>query len=98
MKNSYSYHILASTNRISLVPALVPENDVWINHRRPLRVSVFLYLANILVLHITAPALFAFETFNSTRPVRVATRSPPSFDSQFSQVNWSDHPDSYNAM
>ncbi|KAJ7738879.1 hypothetical protein B0H14DRAFT_490558 [Mycena olivaceomarginata] len=50
--------------------------------------SVFLYLANILVLHITTPALFTFETFNSTRPFNVATRSLPSLDS-FSQVNWS---------
>ncbi|KAJ7325390.1 hypothetical protein DFH08DRAFT_1085129 [Mycena albidolilacea] len=51
--------------------------------------SVFLYLANILVLHITTPALFSFETFNSTRPFPVATRSLPSLNS-FSQVNWSD--------
>ncbi|KAJ7793156.1 hypothetical protein B0H14DRAFT_3498386 [Mycena olivaceomarginata] len=31
--------------------------------------SVFLCLANILVLHITTPALFSFETFNYTWPV-----------------------------
>ncbi|KAJ7840948.1 hypothetical protein B0H14DRAFT_3140380 [Mycena olivaceomarginata] len=57
-------------------------------------VSVFLYLANILVLHITTPALFAFETFNATWRVHVATRSLPTLDS-FSQVNWT-NPD--NAM
>ncbi|KAJ7318429.1 hypothetical protein DFH08DRAFT_1086636 [Mycena albidolilacea] len=50
--------------------------------------SVFLYLANILVLHITTPALFTFEIFNSTRLFNVATRSLPSLDS-FSQVYWS---------
>ncbi|KAJ7318432.1 hypothetical protein DFH08DRAFT_1086640 [Mycena albidolilacea] len=59
--------------------------------------SVFLYLANILVLHITTPALFSFETFNSTRPVHVATRSLPSLD-YFSQVNWSDPDNAGTAM
>ncbi|KAJ7325388.1 hypothetical protein DFH08DRAFT_1028130 [Mycena albidolilacea] len=59
--------------------------------------SVFLYLANILVLHITTPALFSFETFNSTRTVRVATQSLPSLDS-FSQVNWSDPNDAFTAI
>jgi hypothetical protein len=59
--------------------------------------SVFLYLANILVLHITTPALFSFETFNSTRPFPVATRSRPSLDS-FSQVNWSDPGNASTAM
>ncbi|KAJ7840947.1 hypothetical protein B0H14DRAFT_3140379 [Mycena olivaceomarginata] len=59
--------------------------------------SVFLYLANILVLHITTPALFSFETFNSTRTVGVATRSLPSLDS-FSRVNWSDLNDAFTAI
>ncbi|KAJ7674473.1 hypothetical protein B0H14DRAFT_3178118 [Mycena olivaceomarginata] len=59
--------------------------------------SVFLYLANILVLHITTPALFSFETFNSTRPVHVETRSLPTLKS-FSQVNWSDPDDAGPAV
>ncbi|KAJ7795989.1 hypothetical protein B0H14DRAFT_2917004 [Mycena olivaceomarginata] len=60
-------------------------------------VSVFLYLANILVLHITTPALFAFETFNSTWPVHVATRSLPTLES-FSQVNWTNPDNASDAM
>ncbi|KAJ7123478.1 hypothetical protein C8R44DRAFT_875668 [Mycena epipterygia] len=44
--------------------------------------SVFLYLANILVLHVTTPALFSLETFNSSRPVGVTTRGLPAY-------NWS---------
>ncbi|KAJ7325382.1 hypothetical protein DFH08DRAFT_1085128 [Mycena albidolilacea] len=60
-------------------------------------VSVFLYLANILVLHITTPALFAFETFNSTWPVHVATRSLPTLDS-FSQVNWTNPDNASDAV
>ncbi|KAJ7738876.1 hypothetical protein B0H14DRAFT_3515915 [Mycena olivaceomarginata] len=60
-------------------------------------VSVFLYLANILVLHITTPALFAFETFNSTWPVHVVTRSLPTLKS-FSQVNWTDPDNASDAM
>ncbi|KAJ7795987.1 hypothetical protein B0H14DRAFT_2391119, partial [Mycena olivaceomarginata] len=59
--------------------------------------SVFLYLANILVLHITTPALFTFETFNSTRLVNVTTRSLPTINS-FSQVNWSDPDDADTAI
>ncbi|KAJ6478460.1 hypothetical protein DFH09DRAFT_1341886 [Mycena vulgaris] len=39
--------------------------------------SAFLYLGNILALHITAPALFSLETFNSSRSVPVGTNSLP---------------------
>ncbi|KAJ7795962.1 hypothetical protein B0H14DRAFT_2916964 [Mycena olivaceomarginata] len=60
-------------------------------------VSVFLYLANILILHITTPALFAFETFNATWPVHVATRSLPTLDS-FSQVNWTNPDNASDAV
>ncbi|KAF7359664.1 hypothetical protein MVEN_00690500 [Mycena venus] len=44
--------------------------------------SAFLYLGNILVLHITTPALFSLETFNSSRPVHVTTQGLPAY-------NWS---------
>ncbi|KAJ7123460.1 hypothetical protein C8R44DRAFT_735107 [Mycena epipterygia] len=44
--------------------------------------SVFLYLANILILHVTTPALFSLETFNLSRPVGVKTRGLPAY-------NWS---------
>ncbi|KAJ7325392.1 hypothetical protein DFH08DRAFT_343417 [Mycena albidolilacea] len=60
-------------------------------------VSVFLYLANISVLHITTPALFAFETFNSTWPVHVPTRSLPTLD-YFSQVNWTNPDNASDTM
>ncbi|KAJ7207169.1 hypothetical protein GGX14DRAFT_543674 [Mycena pura] len=43
--------------------------------------SAFLYLGNILVLHITIPALFSLQSFNSSRSVPVATQSFPEFNS-----------------
>ncbi|KAJ7123454.1 hypothetical protein C8R44DRAFT_704083 [Mycena epipterygia] len=44
--------------------------------------SVFLYLGNILVLHITTPALFSLQTFNSSRSADVKTEGLPGY-------NWS---------
>ncbi|KAJ7112172.1 hypothetical protein C8R44DRAFT_741877 [Mycena epipterygia] len=41
--------------------------------------SILLYLGSILVLHITTPALFALETFNSTRSVSVGTQGLPTY-------------------
>ncbi|KAJ7146684.1 hypothetical protein C8R44DRAFT_757970 [Mycena epipterygia] len=50
---------------------------------------VFLYLGSILVLHITTPALFSVETFDSTRRVDVRTNSLPAYDwSNLSPPNW----------
>ncbi|KAJ7488338.1 hypothetical protein FB451DRAFT_1227035 [Mycena latifolia] len=43
-------------------------------------VGVFLYLGNILVLHITTPVLFSLETFNSSRSIPVATQSLPTLN------------------
>jgi hypothetical protein len=43
-------------------------------------VATFLYLGNILVLHITVPALFSLQSFNFFRPVSVTTQSLPAFD------------------
>ncbi|KAJ6542093.1 hypothetical protein DFH09DRAFT_1322719 [Mycena vulgaris] len=40
----------------------------------------FLYLGNILVLHITTPALFSLETFTSYTSVPVGTDSLPAFN------------------
>ncbi|KAJ7710620.1 hypothetical protein B0H17DRAFT_1324277 [Mycena rosella] len=45
----------------------------------------FLYLANVLVLHITTPALFSLETFSAYRLVPVETRGLPTY-------NWSSTP------
>jgi maltodextrin utilization protein YvdJ len=42
--------------------------------------STFLYLASVLILHITTPALFSLETFNASRPVFVNTHGLPSFN------------------
>ncbi|KAJ7112154.1 hypothetical protein C8R44DRAFT_882549 [Mycena epipterygia] len=41
--------------------------------------SILLYLGSILALHITTPALFALETFNSTRSVSVGTQGLPAY-------------------
>ncbi|KAF8212755.1 hypothetical protein K438DRAFT_1805044 [Mycena galopus ATCC 62051] len=42
--------------------------------------STFLYLANILVLHITIPALFSLETFSASHPLLVETAGLPSYN------------------
>ncbi|KAJ7025829.1 hypothetical protein C8F04DRAFT_1268813 [Mycena alexandri] len=42
--------------------------------------AVFLYLGNILVLHISTPALFSLQTFNLTRPLLVKTQGLPSYN------------------
>lgn len=39
--------------------------------------SAFFYLGNILVLHITTPALFSLQTFNSSRSTTVTTQGFP---------------------
>ncbi|KAJ7469232.1 hypothetical protein FB451DRAFT_1479164 [Mycena latifolia] len=44
--------------------------------------SALLYLGNILVLHVTTPALFSLETFRSSRDIGVGTNSLPVY-------NWS---------
>ncbi|KAJ6620422.1 hypothetical protein B0H10DRAFT_1077202 [Mycena sp. CBHHK59/15] len=44
----------------------------------------FLYLGNIMVLHITTPALFSLETFNSSLSMPVKTQSLPEFNFSFS--------------
>ncbi|KAJ6516974.1 hypothetical protein DFH09DRAFT_1195779 [Mycena vulgaris] len=43
--------------------------------------SVFLYLGNILVLHVTTPALFSLEAFNSSRSISVGTQGLPVWNS-----------------
>ncbi|KAJ7614512.1 hypothetical protein FB45DRAFT_255023 [Roridomyces roridus] len=45
----------------------------------PAVVPVFLYLGGILILHITSPALFVVQVFNSTVPVPVRTQGIPAF-------------------
>src|ERR1700761_145565 len=42
--------------------------------------SVFLYLGNILILHITTPALFSLATFTSPSPIPLGTQSLPDFN------------------
>ncbi|KAJ7613452.1 hypothetical protein FB45DRAFT_1036388 [Roridomyces roridus] len=42
-------------------------------------IPVLLYLVGILALHITSPALFAVQVFNSTVPVPVRTQGIPIF-------------------
>ncbi|KAJ6542490.1 hypothetical protein DFH09DRAFT_1173879 [Mycena vulgaris] len=49
--------------------------------------SAFLYLACILVLHITTPALFSLETFNPSSSVPVGTQSLPAFDQSSSKIS-----------
>ncbi|KAJ7108130.1 hypothetical protein C8R44DRAFT_857713 [Mycena epipterygia] len=58
--------------------------------------SVFLYLGNILALHITTPALFSLETFNSSRSIVVGTQSLPAFD--WSRYNLTDEEGLLNAL
>ncbi|KAJ6529300.1 hypothetical protein B0H19DRAFT_1193621 [Mycena capillaripes] len=41
--------------------------------------SAFLYLAGVLILHNTSPALLSVQAFNSNYPVRVTTQSLPKF-------------------
>lgn len=40
----------------------------------------FIYLANILVLHVTSPAMFSAEPFNTTQILVIETQSLPAFD------------------
>ncbi|KAJ6549424.1 hypothetical protein DFH09DRAFT_1169263 [Mycena vulgaris] len=49
--------------------------------------SAFLYLACVLVLHITTPALFSLETFNSSSSAPVGTQSLPAFDQSSSTLS-----------
>ncbi|KAJ6541169.1 hypothetical protein DFH09DRAFT_1393618 [Mycena vulgaris] len=52
---------------------------VWRQRARPAStlgvVAICLYLGNIMALHITTPALFSVETFDSSRSVVVSTQS-----------------------
>ncbi|KAJ7922451.1 hypothetical protein B0H13DRAFT_1865824 [Mycena leptocephala] len=58
--------------------------------------SAFGYLANILVLHITSPALFSLRTFNMSRSVPVSTQGLPAFN--LSAYNTSGPADRANAL
>ncbi|KAJ6578074.1 hypothetical protein B0H19DRAFT_1229976 [Mycena capillaripes] len=49
--------------------------------------SVFLYLANILILHVSTSSLLSLQTFNASRSVPIVTQSLPAFN--FSSHNWS---------
>jgi hypothetical protein len=49
--------------------------------------SVLLYLGNILVLHITTPALFSPEAFSYSRNTMVKTQSLPAFNFNATGVN-----------
>ncbi|KAJ6488783.1 hypothetical protein C8R45DRAFT_992857 [Mycena sanguinolenta] len=42
--------------------------------------SALFYLANILLLHITTPALFSLEAFNATQLIPVVAQSLPAFN------------------
>ncbi|KAJ7104543.1 hypothetical protein C8R43DRAFT_228631 [Mycena crocata] len=42
--------------------------------------SVFFYLGNMLVLHITTPALFTLQAFNASRPLQIATTGLPAYN------------------
>ncbi|KAJ7911718.1 hypothetical protein B0H13DRAFT_2328098 [Mycena leptocephala] len=56
--------------------------------------SAFIYLSGILALHITTPALFAVEAFNSTQLVHVPTHGLPIL----SGVNLSDPSDVFRGI
>ncbi|KAF8170909.1 hypothetical protein K438DRAFT_1982466 [Mycena galopus ATCC 62051] len=58
--------------------------------------SVFVYLANILFLHITSPVLLSVQTFNFTQSVPVSTQSLPAFN--FSGYDLSSNEDRVNAL
>jgi hypothetical protein len=58
--------------------------------------SAFLYLGNILVLHITIPALFSLQTFNSSRFVPAITHGLPAIN--FSGFNLSDERERLDAL
>ncbi|KAF7344163.1 hypothetical protein MVEN_01706500 [Mycena venus] len=51
-------------------------------------ISVFLYLGNIALLHVTIAGSFSLESFNATRPLSVVTQGLPAFD--WSNVDVSD--------
>ncbi|KAJ7462956.1 hypothetical protein FB451DRAFT_467725 [Mycena latifolia] len=59
---------------------------LYIWHQKAVRasvtgvLSVFFYLGGILVLHITTPALFSWETFNSTSSSIVRTKGLPTIE------------------
>ncbi|KAJ6548451.1 hypothetical protein B0H19DRAFT_1265288 [Mycena capillaripes] len=58
-------------------------SHIW--HQQAVRASIMavlcvcVYLGNIMVLHITTPALFSLATFNSPTTIPVGTQSLPSF-------------------
>ncbi|KAJ6485283.1 hypothetical protein DFH09DRAFT_1458006 [Mycena vulgaris] len=58
--------------------------------------SAFLYLGNILVLHISTPALFYLEAYNFTQLVPVPTRGLPSYN--FTWYNVSDEGQRYGNL
>ncbi|KAJ7614516.1 hypothetical protein FB45DRAFT_255097 [Roridomyces roridus] len=54
-------------------------SSVWHRTSFSAVVPIFLYLTGILALHITSPALFTVQVFNSTVPVQVTTQGIPTF-------------------
>ncbi|KAJ7454390.1 hypothetical protein FB451DRAFT_1565274 [Mycena latifolia] len=79
---------LTATHDTSAAWAGIGSAIVYIWHQKAVPASVigvlstFLYLGNILVLHITTPALVSLQTFNSTHSVLVPAQGLPAF-------NWS---------
>ncbi|KAJ7662602.1 hypothetical protein DFH06DRAFT_1471416 [Mycena polygramma] len=52
--------------------------------------SVFLSLSSAVVLHVSTPALFAVQTFTTSRPVGVGTQSLPSWNNHSSNEAYAD--------
>ncbi|KAJ7763001.1 hypothetical protein B0H16DRAFT_1883883 [Mycena metata] len=50
--------------------------------------AVFLYLGNILILHISTPALFSLQTFDFTRPLQVETHGLPRYNFGNTSEEW----------
>lgn len=55
--------------------------------------SAFAYLANVLILHTTTPALFSVQTFNASHQAPVPTQGAPAFD--FSGYDLSNDTDTF---
>ncbi|KAJ7120094.1 hypothetical protein C8R44DRAFT_787605 [Mycena epipterygia] len=59
-------------------------SNVWYQKAVPASIigvlSIFCYLGNILIFHITTPALFSLATFTSPSPIPLGTQSLPDFN------------------
>jgi hypothetical protein len=78
---------LTRTNDILAAWSGIGSAVLQLLHQKTVNASTFgvlltiAYLANILGLHISTPALVSVETINATRIIRVPTKGLPEFNS-----------------